>query len=234
MAVPTWLSAVGHFASDVIGAALGFQAVEARKKAAEAAGAEIKRVLMPDRAHIMQELLALGDETEELVELLKKAEEGFIKVGKKRYLENWIVSMLLKIEPRYRQPVFQQLNEVLRTKGEADFFTYLEILHNDGWAQYLKLAQVQISEAIGRVKGKLPEPSKMANTVRRADNTVNDTILGWRSRDPWWLRIARSRRRRRELRTQLDAREERLWQQREQAVRDRVAELFDQFRHEQS
>lgn len=153
----TWLSAIGHFVSDVVGTVLGVQVVETRKKVAEAAGVKLKDVLMPDRTHIMQELLALGDDTKELVDLLKRAEDGFIRVGKKRYLENWIINMLLKIEPKYRQPVFLQLNEVLETKGEAEFFTYLEILHNDGWAQYLKLFWIQISEAIIKVREKLPK-----------------------------------------------------------------------------
>jgi hypothetical protein len=168
MSVPTWLSAIGHFASDVIGAMFGFQVAEIRKQGAEIAGKEIKKALMPDRPHIMQELLApadeVGDSTKELVELLLEANrDGFIEVGKRRYMENWIVNMLLKIEPRYRQPVFQQLNEVLKTKGREQFFAYLEVLHNDGLAQYLKWFQAEISEVAGKAKVKLGKAAKDSN-----------------------------------------------------------------------
>lgn len=141
MAVPTWLSAVGHFLSDILGGVVGAQVADLRGKATQEVAAEVRRVLLPDREDVMKELLLLGDGAKELIELLKKANrDGFVPVHGKRYTENWIVTMLLKIEPEDRQWVYLLLNEAY-TQGEEEFFTLLDILHNDGWFQWLQVVK---------------------------------------------------------------------------------------------
>lgn len=141
MAVPTWLSAAGHLFSDILGGVIGAQVADLRGKATQEVAAEVRRVFLPDREDVMKELLFLGDGARELIELLKKANrDGFVTVHGKRYTENWIVTMLLKIEPEDRQWVYSFLNEAY-THGEEEFFTLLEILHNDGVFQWLQVAK---------------------------------------------------------------------------------------------
>ena len=171
MAVPTWLSALGHFTSDVVGTMLGIQVAETRGKAAEAAGKELRRVLMPDREDIMKEILYLGEDAKNLHDLLVEAEHGFVEVEGKRYRENWIINMLLKVDSKDRGWVFRMLNEVL-SQDRKDFFTHLEILHNDGWLQYLRLAKIVVEEKMGEVKTKLP---KFSDVVERVDRWAANT-----------------------------------------------------------
>ncbi len=173
MAVPTWLSALGHFTSDVVGTMFGIQVAETRKKAAEVAGTELKRALMPDREDVMKEILYLGDEAKALHELLVEANElGFVVSEGKRRAESWIVNMLLKVDPRDRSWVFRMLNEALAEQGRKEFFTHLETLHNDGWLQYLRLAKIVAGEKMGKVKAKLP---KLGDVVEQVDHWAANT-----------------------------------------------------------
>lgn len=133
MAVPTWLSALGHLASDVAGGIIGAKVGEdLRRVTAEHAGAELKRVLLPDRAKVMAALLYLGEDGEALINLLREANaKGFIELPSgKRYRENWIVNMLLKIEVDDQPWVYPILNDACAADREK-FFTLLETLHND-------------------------------------------------------------------------------------------------------
>lgn len=223
MAAPTWLSAVGHFVSDVAGAALGFQWAESRRQTAETVGKEVRRVLMPDRKEIMREILYLGDKVKALFDLLVEAEEsGFVEVDGKRKAENWIINMLLKVDTPDRGWVFRLLNEVLETQGRKEFFAHLNVLHNDGWLQYLKLVKAQFDEAIGRVKEKLPERKELKRKLKKADEALNDAVLQFRANQRWFKgRRARQDR----LRNQLMERQER-------QTHERVAEAFDRFRRE--
>lgn len=140
MPVPTWLSVVGHFASDVLGGIVGARlGGDWREKATEQATAELKRILLPDREDVMKELLYLGDAAASLVALLRKANQtGFVTAAAgKRYSENWIVNMLLKIEPQDREWVYTILNAICE-QDEEEFFSHLEILHNDGFVKLLE------------------------------------------------------------------------------------------------
>lgn len=224
MAVPTWLSALGHFASDVVGTMLGIQVTEERRKAAEIAGTELKRVLMPDREDVMKEILYLGDEAKSLFDLLTEAEHGFIEMEGKRYAENWIINMLLKVDAEDRGWVFRILNEVLEVQGREEFFTHLEILHNDGWLQYLKLVKAEVGEVIESVKEKLPGSKELKRRLGSVDEALNDAILQFRAKQRWF----KGRRTRRDrLMSQLLERQER-------QTRGRVEETYDQFRSDWS
>lgn len=185
MAVPTWLSAIGHVISDVAGAIIGTRLGDGwKQRAAEEAGAELKRILLPDREDILKELLNLGDEAEELVCLLKEANRtGFITVQSQRYTENWIVNMLLKVEAKDRLWVYPLLNDICR-QDHGEFFTLLEILHNDGFAQWLQVAKAVLGEKAGSAyavldKAALKQSKKLQPTARRL--RAEAKVRGWRS-----------------------------------------------------
>lgn len=180
MAVPTWLSAIGHVISDVAGAIIGTRLGDGwKQRAAEEAGAELKRILLPDREDILKELLNLGDEAEELVRLLKEANRvGFIIEQDTRYTENWIINMLLKIEPQDRQWVYPLLDEICGL-DRAGFFTFLSILYNDGFLQWLQVAKAVTKVGTGQLTKKLrPYADNLA--VRAAKKPTGRTLwLRW-------------------------------------------------------
>lgn len=148
MAVPTWLSAVGHFFSDVVGGAVGAMWAEgglSRSAAAKAAGGKLAETvvasLTPDREDIMKALifhLGEGDENAILSLLIEAQGQHCIPMGHVFYPENWIINMLLKIEERDRKWVFEILNEVCK-RDRKKFFALLEILHNDGVFQWFHI-----------------------------------------------------------------------------------------------
>lgn len=200
------------------------------------AGEKATKQLLLDREDISKELMRLRENGRAILRLLERANaQGGIlevRVGDrrvKRYLEHEIVSLLLKVEPKDRQWFFAKLNALLE-RNPREFFAHLEIIRNDGWLQYLKLAKAIVGEAIESMKEKLPESKELKRRLGSADEALNDSALTWRSKKRWWLR--RSRSRQRQLNDQLQKREEQRRQQREQQARDRVAELFDRFRRE--
>lgn len=177
MPVPTWLSAFGHFASDVLGSALGISIVEggARQKfekAFEGLGKVVRdrfQVKEEDREEVMKELIRLQEEAEgniaALIALLKRMEpQGFIRVnrpddrGRPRrrfYFEARLVNLLLGVDPPDRQWVYPYLSGVLE-RDQAEFWAWLDIMDDDGWHQILMVAReiaretgAPIAEAFG-------------------------------------------------------------------------------------
>lgn len=143
-----FLSAVGHVFSDIVGGIVGGAASEWRRKLGEKAGEEIKRVLLPTRGEVMAELLRHGDQTNDLVRLLEDANRNkFVKVGGSRYTENWIVNMLLKVRLEDREWVYLVLSRLCEQSRER-LFTHLNILHNDGFLQWLAVAKDVIEETL--------------------------------------------------------------------------------------
>lgn len=186
MAVPTWLSALGHFFGDVLGGVIGARlgGADWRQKAPEEVMKGFQRVLILDRENVMKELLLLGDEGAELVALLREANRrGFITVRGVRYTENWIVNMLLKIEPQDRQWVYPLLNELCLPDRE-ELFTFLEILYNDGWLQWLQVAKEIAAERLGPAIRSAMGSARNLNTKlspARGKLRRQAATRGWRS-----------------------------------------------------
>lgn len=176
MPVPVFLSAIGHFFGDVLGGFIGARLVgDLREKATEEAAKEVQRVLSPDREDVLKDLLRLGDEAAAILKLIGEANrEGFVTVQERRYTENWIVNMLLKIEPKDRAWVYPILNAVLALNRE-EFFTLLEVLHNDGFLQWM-----QVLRAV--VKEKLQPVTQQINTLAGQLETIRDQVKAWAQR----------------------------------------------------
>lgn len=158
MAVSTWVSAIGHFFSDVLGGAVGAMWAEgglSRSAAAKTAGGKLTEAvvanLMPDREDIMKALIFhLGEGNENaILGLLIEAQEQhcILMAGHAPYPENWIINMLIKIEERDRKWVFEILNEVCK-RDRKRFFALLEILHNDGVFQWFHILHRVAAEHI--------------------------------------------------------------------------------------
>ena len=197
------------------------------------------------RAALVLILLSLKpEERANLTEARRKAKmEGW---------ENRFVQELGKVLPfnadkslneQKAREILKRLNEV--SPDELDEF--MEFLTHDPIAEWFchwvlgkgGEAVVGMTEALTELVASginLSEENwpKVRGQLKETNESLNDTILGWRSRDPWWIRVSRSRRRQSQQQVQLDSREERLRQQREQQIRERVAEIFDQFRRDWS
>lgn len=203
MPVPSWLSALGHFGSDILGGIIGARLGESAGRAQ--LGAEIKArlekvLVIPDREDVMKELLRLEREGAAIVRLLNRANaaRGIVKVGDKYYTENFIISMLLKVEPQDREWVFSFLNGILE-RSEGEFFTQLEILHNDGYLQYLLVIKSVVGEkaatAITRLTGTVTLAEAAAELRRRGDlHRVRVTARRGQP-IPWWKIFRRIERR---------------------------------------
>ncbi|TSC60655.1 MAG: hypothetical protein G01um1014107_266 [Parcubacteria group bacterium Gr01-1014_107] len=167
MAVPTWLSALGHFFSDVVGVMIGEELRERSRKAGkevtEEAGKELRKVLLPDREDVMKALLHYRCDA--IVSLLGEMNKagGILKVAGRYQYENRVITLLLKVEEEDRQWVFTKLNDVC-AEDQAKFFTLLEVLHNDGYKQLMKILSLVIKEKlrphIEKANSKLRETQK--------------------------------------------------------------------------
>jgi len=126
----------------------------------ERAGVELKKVLTPHREEVMKELLALGENGAVIVKLLREAnEKKFITTtiqgeSIKRYSENWIVNMLLKIDAEDRQWVYALLNDICE-RDRNEFFTHLEILCNDGLVQWVHIFYATLKDHLPKWDEKL-------------------------------------------------------------------------------
>lgn len=144
-------TAVGDVAAAILGGVLGAKWSEKAtgKEKAQAIlekGAEIVVPhLQPDREDVLKELDRLG--LREILNLIEKTNlaGGIIRIrntsGKvvERKAENWLINMLLKVEPRDRGAVFAKLNALLEDEGVAALIARLQVLDNDWYSQYPRM-----------------------------------------------------------------------------------------------
>lgn len=176
MAVPTWISAIGHFFGDIVGGAVGATVADLRRDAARKVGEQIRKdySVPPDiREIVMKDLLLLREDGQHLRALLIKAnQEGFVRdAAGKRYLEARLVDLLAKVESGDRGWVYRELDLLYGTKPD-EFFALLNVINDDGWLQLIKLTKEVAVE-------KVPDLA----TFQGADQRVAGHLRDFRS----WL-----------------------------------------------
>ena len=196
MPVPTWLSALGHFGSDILGGILGARLSEPdwKRQVAVKIGEHAGKVVLPDREDIMKELLKLGEDSDAIIALLTEARRNkFIQIGAKKYREGWIITTLLEVDPQDRRWVFEFLNSVC-TRSREDFFTLLEIINKDDWVQFMWMAGVYTKEGALRssawVKANFPRHRRAARRWMRKQTCY---IAAWHRRHALPVRPRRFR-----------------------------------------
>ncbi len=194
-----WMKKIVTFGGDalatIFGGMLGAKWAETSIKTEilKQTGDGLKKHLTPNREEVMKELLRLGDDGTAIVELLQEAnrEKGFIKCGSKRYPENWIVNMLLKIKLKDRQWEYALLNEMCKN-DRGEFFTLLEILCNDGLNQYLSVVKDIAKDLLKRKKTKKSK-SKNTKFLKKADREaarIGRSINRYVNNPGWFGRLA--------------------------------------------
>ncbi|MBI3627555.1 MAG: hypothetical protein HY220_02285 [Candidatus Sungbacteria bacterium] len=158
MRIPDWLKEVGTETLfwSVLGVGLHFwhkhnpdaemtsDPKERHRRAAEGFGRELGHIFDTDRIEMVQDLGRFN--CQRIVQLLEymNTEGGFIPVGDTYTRENWIVNMLTKVPQRDRAKVYPELEQLLwdsdPRQGVANFIARLGIYHNDGLAEFLKMA----------------------------------------------------------------------------------------------
>ena len=173
MKIPAWLSVIGHFIGDIFGGAVGgaigrkIERQEIPRGLGEAAGKAAYDVLMPDREDVMKALMYY--QCASIIKLLEEMNErgGILKIGGRYQYEHKVVNLLLKVKEKDRQWVFTKLNRICRMSRE-EFFTYLEIMHNDGWKQILSMAEIFMDEKLAKVGEKALEyDRKLQPTLKK-------------------------------------------------------------------
>lgn len=169
----------GDAIAAITGGALGAKWAETNIKTEilKQAGNEVKQHFTPNREEVMKELLLLGEDGADIVTLLEEAnQKRFIKCRKKRYPENWIINMLLKVKPKDRQWVYTLLNESCKN-DRCKFFTFLEILCNDGLTQYLHIAKEMAKDLLKNKEVKNLR-SMIAKPLKRIDREAGRVAQG--------------------------------------------------------
>jgi hypothetical protein len=162
----SWIRKIigGDVMAVILGSIFGAKLAEGHLKTEvlKKAGEELRKNLTPNREEVMKELLILGENGDAIVNLLKEANaQKFIQCGSKRYMENWIINMLLKIKPEDRQWGYALLNEICERSRE-EFFTFLEILCNDGIMQWATIAKESVKDWLKATGIDLSELNKKA------------------------------------------------------------------------
>jgi hypothetical protein len=145
---------------------------------AEAVGAQVRRAIFPpDREDVMRELLNLGEDAAAIMSLLREAnEKGFVTVDNQKYTENWIISMLLKVEPRYRTATFLLLNEKCE-ESRKEFFSYLQIEYSNGFAQMWAVLIDDFNEAArNAITMFRPRVERIRASIQALDNKIEERI----------------------------------------------------------
>jgi len=164
----------GDVLAAIAGGLLGAKLAETNLKAKvlEEVGNGIRKQLTPNREEVMKELLLLDENGAALVELLEEANnKRFFPLGKKRYPENWIINMLLKIPLEDRPWVYPILNRICK-KNREKFFTHLEILCNDGFLQWAVVSKESIKDGLKKISEAMPKKDKIISTLKDADKAI--------------------------------------------------------------
>lgn len=176
-----FFTALGDVGAAILGGVLGARwsdKATGKEKAAELLkkGVEIAApYLKPDREDILKELDRLGSLGQGILDLIEKANltGGIIRIrdasGKvtARKTENWLMNMLLKVEPCDRQAFLARLNTFLEDKGAAALIARLETLDNDWYVQYPRMLAEIFTD-------KMPTKAQLV----AADQKVADAING--------------------------------------------------------
>ncbi|MDP3794476.1 MAG: hypothetical protein Q8R13_00920 [bacterium] len=205
MPVPTWLSAIGHVASDtlsglfagVIGARLATG--HPAERVGEDVGERIRAELELDRQDLVRWLLELQRENvpvEALIGLLGQINrKRFIRAfGGRYYTEHWLVKMLLKVQPEHRGWIYPTLNTVLE-RNLDEFIALLETYHNDGYIQFLVVAWDYVSETwrdldlddqLGRAVARAMGVATVDEARRRLQDRYDQLQASRRPSSMWW------------------------------------------------
>lgn len=154
------------------------EAAEARQRARER-----RERLERERSDLMRDLLWLKHrdkiDVDAIVDLLTELNQPprFIRVFNRRYTEEWLVQMLVKVEVGHRGWVYPVLNKVLKDGNRERFIALLETYDNDEWIQFIAVAwdvmkelPSQIDEAVGHMLAQM-----MGVSVDEATRRLEDT-----------------------------------------------------------
>lgn len=192
MALPSWavglISAAGDVGAAILGGALGTrwadgkdlkgQVKDITKEQAKEVAEKITKHLVLDRESVLKALLLLRDEGLGIIHLLERAQlnGGAVAVGGKRYTEDWVVRMLQTIDPGDRPWVYAVMNSVLEKQGEVTFFAMLEVLHNNGWIQWLQRAAEIAGPQLRKLQPLLEGMNAASREVARSHDELNQRL----------------------------------------------------------